>query len=120
MTDPWRDPDAEVMESVDALLERMRNQRGATMDFVVRSVDADLQRTISADALDALGRNMKMWVGSRIIRKWRSMGQAPKKIRVSVRVEFDDMSTDFGVPFFAWEVLDGARRDAVVAELRGS
>ena len=69
----------------------------------------------SKEAMEALERQMVMWVGSRMMRKYNQTGKAPQSIEVQVRVTLDGESQPFTLPV-EFSVIDGDIRARIIRD----
>lgn len=89
----------------EGVLAKMMATPGMEMGFeITRPPDSDRRLTFSVDALETLENHIKMWVGSRILRKFKSTGMGARKLQVHVIVSQDGELPPpvDSVPFFAW------------------
>lgn len=58
-----------------------------TFSFTIENLRPnEKERTVTAEALDATGDQIKAWVAARILQQWEAAGLAPKFISIDVKV----------------------------------
>lgn len=57
-----------------------------TFRFTIENKNPDRGLTLSAEALDATGDEIKAWVAARLLRHWQTTGIAPKFANIDVKV----------------------------------
>lgn len=58
-----------------------------TFTFTIENMrPEERELTVSAEALDATGDQIKAWVAARILHQWKATGLAPKFISIDVKV----------------------------------
>lgn len=50
-------------------------------------LDTGMGKTFSREGLDELYRSMNVYVGARILARWRKTGVAPSKLHVTLEIE---------------------------------
>lgn len=90
----------------------MFDSPGSRATFVIERSEAkrraEPDRTMSKDAVEALGLQFQRWVLSRLMRRWRDSGRPPQGMEVEVNVKLDGVE-DEGLTFRVI-VPDGGHR----------
>jgi hypothetical protein len=73
----------------DDMAAQMMLQSDEEMSFVVYRTDPQPTVTFSEEAMVEVNEMMRLWVATRIWRRWRDDDIAPTRMRISVAVEFD-------------------------------
>lgn len=72
------------------VLDKMMKTPGMEMGFeITRPSDSDLKLTFSKDALNTIQAHISLWIGSRILRKFKETGLGARKLQVHVIVSQD-------------------------------
>lgn len=87
------------------VLAKMMKTSGMEMGFeITRPPDSDIKLTFSKDALETMENHIRLWIGSRILRKFKTTGRGARKLQVHVIVSQDGEIPNpiDSVPFIAF------------------
>lgn len=81
---PHDEPDPTRRTRADVFREAAEDTD--TFRFTIENKNPDRGLTLSAEALDATGDEIKAWVAARLLRHWQTTGIAPKFANIDVKV----------------------------------
>lgn len=60
---------------------------GADLEIVMERKTVDPGVSFSAEAMDDLGTQLMVWVGTRVMRRWQATGEPPTALVVRIHAE---------------------------------